>query len=141
MVRRSRSNDKNIALLVALFFAVFPLFVFWSRMVRPYAFAGLLVVLAWRYPKMMLGAILCTPVAIVGVNLTKIRNNWRIYLFMVAICVLIYFMRDDWNRGHWSVDNMLVSTRWMYIPILTGLLYVGEICGRTYSIFERRLHQ
>ena len=129
-------KNKDIALLIALLYAVMPILVFWSRLARPYAYAGLFVVLAWRYPKVMPLAILCTPIAIVGVNLTKIRENWKVYMFMVAVCVLIYFMRDDWNRGHFTMSNVLSSTRWMYIPCLTGLLYIGEIL---YAITRKRV--
>src|SRR5271169_278831 len=57
----------------ALFVAVFPLFVFWSRMARPYAVAGLFLVLSWRYWWMMIPAIMTTPIALVGVNIFKLN--------------------------------------------------------------------
>ena len=55
----------------ALFVAVFPLFVFWSRMARPYGVAGLFLVLSWRWWWMMIPAIMTTPIALVGVKLNK----------------------------------------------------------------------
>jgi 4-amino-4-deoxy-L-arabinose transferase-like glycosyltransferase len=116
-------KNKDIALVVALFYAVFPLFVFWSRLSRPYSMAGLFLVIAWRYPFAMIPAMFCTPIALIGLNLTHIRKKY-IYLIIIAIC--IYFLREDANRGHFTIQNILYSTRWHYLPSLVGLLYTAE---------------
>jgi hypothetical protein len=119
-------KDKKIALVLALFYSVFPLFVFWSRLARPYAFAGLLVVLAWKYPKVMLLAVFCTPIAFIGVNLTKINEHWKLYLSFLIVMIIIYFLRADYARGHWNIQTVLYSTRWWYLPSLVGMLYCAE---------------
>jgi hypothetical protein len=121
------TKNKDIALLIALFYAVCPLFVFWDRMARPYSMAGLLMVIAWRYPVAMIGAIFCTPIAMIGLNLTKIKTHWMGYLSLIIIVVNIYFLREDANRGHFQIQNILNSSRWFYLPCLTVLLYLGHI--------------
>ena len=103
----------------ALFVAVFPLFVFWSRMARPYAVAGLFLVLSWRYWWMMIPAIMTTPIALVGVRL----NKWTVGL--IGIGVLLFFIRQDAFRG-WSIGQLVVFTRWWYLPALTLFLYITK---------------
>ena len=103
----------------ALFVAVFPLFVFWSRMARPYAVAGLFIVLSWRYWWMMIPALVTTPIALVGVRL----NKWTIGL--IGIGALFFFIRPDAFRG-WSITQLVVFTRWWYLPALTLILYITK---------------
>jgi hypothetical protein len=101
----------------ALFAAVFPLFVFWSRMARPYAVAGLFLVLSWRYWWMMIPALLTTPIALVGVRI----NKWT--LGFIGIGIVLFFIRPDAFRG-WTIYLIKTSTRWWYLPALTLTLYV-----------------
>ncbi len=104
----------------AIFVAVFPLFVFWSRMARPYAVAGLFLVLSWRYWWMMIPALMTTPIALVGVRL----NKWT--LGLIGIGVLLFFIRTDASRGWWSVSVLEASSRWWYLPALTLILYITK---------------
>ena len=103
----------------AMFVAVFPLFVFWSRMARPYAVAGLFLVLSWRYWWMMIPAVMTTPIALVGVRL----NKWTIGL--IGIGVLFFFIRPDAFRG-WSISQVEIFPRWWYLPALTCILYITK---------------
>jgi len=103
----------------ALFVAVFPLFVFWSRMARPYAVAGLFLVLSWRYWWMMIPAVMTTPIALVGIRL----NKWT--LGLIALGVVFFFIRPDAFRG-WTISQVLISPRWWYLPALTYILYITK---------------
>ena len=64
---------KERKLSAALIVAIFPLFVFWSRMARPYALAGFFVVLGWRFWWAYIPALLTTPISLVGIRLV----NWK----------------------------------------------------------------
>jgi hypothetical protein len=103
----------------ALFIAVFPLFVFWSRMARPYAVAGLFLVLSWRWWWLMIPALLTTPIALVGLRL----NRWT--LGLVGVGLLFFFIRPDAFRG-WSLSQLGIFTRWWYLPALTLILYTTK---------------
>jgi hypothetical protein len=114
-------REKKLAL--SLLIAVFPLFVFWSRMCRPYAIAGIFVVLGWRYWWFYIPAIITTPIAVIGVKITKKR------LWLVGIAVVLalgfYFLRPDAGRN-WTFGQILNSPRWFYVPILTSMLYFWD---------------
>ncbi len=116
----------------AVFVAVFPLFVFWSRMARPYAVAGLFLVLSWRYWWMMIPAIMTTPIALAGVRF----NKWAIGL--IGIGVLSFFIRPDAFRG-WSVGQLATFTRWWYLPALASILYITK-WENTYSSLRSSYH-
>ncbi|HTR81744.1 MAG TPA: hypothetical protein VMM58_08940 [Bacteroidota bacterium] len=103
----------------ALFVAVFPLFVFWSRMARPYAVAGFFLVLSWRYWWMMIPALLTTPIALVGVKL----NKWA--LGLLALGFVLFLIRPDAFRG-WSLLQLGVFSRFWYLPALTVILYITK---------------
>jgi hypothetical protein len=103
----------------AVFVAVFPLFVFWSRMARPYAVAGLFLVLSWRWWWMMIPALITTPIALVGLK----PNKWAVGLLVVG--VIMFFLRPDAFRG-WSISQLETFTRWWYLPLLTLILYMTK---------------
>ena len=103
----------------ALFVAVFPLFVFWSRMARPYAVAGLFLVLSWRYWWMMIPAVMTTPIALIGVKL----NKWA--FVSIGVGAILFFIRPDAYRG-WPLSLLEVSSRFWYLPALTLTLYVTK---------------
>lgn len=127
-------KNKKIALLIGLFYAVCPLFVWWARLARPYAFAGLFMVIAWRYPLAMIPSILCTPISMLGLNLTKIRKYGKWFIGILIFTILVYFMREDYDRGHWEIQNILDSTRWAYLPSLAVLLYIGDWYSFLYEL-------
>jgi hypothetical protein len=103
--------------------AVFPLFVFWSRLARPYALAGLFVVLAWRWWWVMGVGLLCTPVALLGL---KVRKHWSVVLF-IAAAALFYFIRSDVQNGKdFDLTFFLDNPRLWYVPLLAGLLYLAD---------------
>lgn len=113
-------KNKDTAIYASMFVAVFPLFVFWSRMARPYSFAGLFVVLGWRYAWCYVVAIATTPIALIGV---RVLNQKRTVLISALIGgVLLYFLREDSGRD-WTIQQALTSSRWFYLPTLAGILY------------------
>jgi hypothetical protein len=114
----------------ALFVAVFPLFVFWSRMARPYGVAGLFLVLSWRWWWMMIPAIMTTPIALVGVKL----NKWTVGI--LGLGVLFFFIRPDAFR-RWSIFQLLIFARWWYLPALTLILYITNTKWEEFSLFSR----
>ena len=88
-------------------------------MARPYAVAGLFLVLSWRYWWIMIPAVMTTPIALVGVRL----NKWT--LGFVALGILFFFIRPDASRG-WSMYLLEVSSRFWYLPALTLILYITK---------------
>lgn len=113
---------KKYKLYAALLVAVFPLFVFWSRMARPYAVAGFFLVLSWRWWWIMFLAVLTTPIALVGI----IKQKWYIITGFVVIALIFYFIREDSGRN-WTIEQVFNSPRWFYLPCLTGVLLVFDI--------------
>lgn len=103
----------------AVFVAVFPLFVFWSRMARPYAVAGLFLVLSWRYWWMLIPGLMTTPIALVGARV----NKWT--LGLIGLGALFFLIRPDAFRG-WSILQFLIFPRWWYLPALTLILYITK---------------
>jgi hypothetical protein len=122
-------EDKKSALALAFVFATLPLFVWWGHLARPYAIAGLFMVLSWRSPYWMLLAVFTTPISLLGLNPYNLKKEWKLYLILILLTLVLYFIRSDYGRGHWTVQNILVSTRWWYLPILAGLLHCGRLCG------------
>lgn len=99
--------------------SVFPLFVFWSQMARPYAFVGLLVVLSWRWWWLIIPAVFTTPIALAGFDFSK----WRRLLWLVPLGAVMYLVRPDAGR-EWSLT--LDHTRWFYVPSLALVLWVSR---------------
>lgn len=113
---------KTHKIQAALLVSIFPLFVFWSRMARPYAAAGFFLVLSWRWWYMMIPAILVTPIALVGI----IRHKWYVVLGFIILAVGFFLIRPDADRSFWNVEQLFYSSRWYYLPILTGILLVFD---------------
>lgn len=121
------------ALPLCLFIATFALLVFWSRMARPYAFAGFFVVLGWRYWPSHVVAILTTPTAIIAtVDWGSIRERRNLIRYSVLLVVSIgaFLMRPDVGRGGFSwevfVDAPRQWPRLWYLPCLAGLFHLGR---------------
>lgn len=114
------------------FVAVFPLFVFWSQMARPYAVAGLFIVLGWRWWWFYIPALMTTPVAIAGVRVTKSRLKLVIALF--ALALVFFLIRPDVSRG-WTLEMLVYHSRLWYVPTLAGVLYLSDFVER------KRKHQ
>ena len=137
---------KERKLSAALIVAIFPLFVFWSRMARPYALAGFFVVLGWRYWWFYILALLTTPISIFGIRLV----NWKlskktkiiISLVMLILVAIIYLIRPDAGR-HWTIYQIFQSSRWYYVPCLAALLYIFDwllpMADRRFAKQPRRM--
>ncbi|HUN64736.1 MAG TPA: hypothetical protein VMW43_01440 [Bacteroidota bacterium] len=112
----------------AAFIAVFPVFVFWSRVARPYAFAGLFIVLGWRWWWFYIVAVLTTPAALIGVNLLRLREpRYRLYYAgLLALAIGVYLFRPDVKQAGDFFDPYFLITqkRFWYVPILALLLYI-----------------
>lgn len=104
---------KKNKLEAAIFVAIFPLFIFWSRLARPYAFAGLFMVLGWRWWYCNIIGILTNPLAILG---TRIRKAIPLIILLI-ITLFIFFIRED-------VGEMSYGVRMLYLPLLAGVLYL-----------------
>lgn len=116
-------TKKNSA---ALLVAIFPLFIFWSRMARPYAIAGLFIVLGWRWFWFYIPALLSTPVALTGIKF--IKQKWFVTLSVIAIAVILFYLRPDTERftNTSGLEMWLYSSRFWYIPALAIILYFYE---------------
>jgi hypothetical protein len=119
--------------LAALLVAVFPIFIFWSRMARPYAVAGFFVVLGWRWFWFYIPALLTTSVSLAGI---KIRNKWYVLLGIAGVALITFFIRPDSQRftGSSDIFTMLgYSSRWLYIPCLAVIMYVFNESSVLYN--------
>jgi hypothetical protein len=121
-------KDKSLSIWLSALVATFPLFVFWSRMARPYAMAGLFIVLARRNVWFYYLAILTTPVGLLGLNLVKWKERKWHYLALMALTIGVYLIRPDTQRtsGFLSLEFLLNAKRIWYVPLLTVLLYCGD---------------
>lgn len=117
---------KTSAIPAMIFVAVFPLFVFWSRTARPYAMAGLFIVLAWRWKWCLLPAIMCTPIAIIGAHITSLKDKW-FYLLMLALAIVIFLIRTDTGERNFFDPNFFLNVRriW-YVPALVATLWIAD---------------
>jgi hypothetical protein len=124
---------QSYALPLSLFIATFPLFVFWSRMARPYAFAGFFVVLGWKYWPSHLLAILTTPTAIIAtIDWGSIRHRKSLvrYAILVAASAGVLFLRPDVGKGGFDwrivIDAPRQWPRLWYIPCISDLFHLGK---------------
>lgn len=122
--------------------AVFPIFVFWSRVARPYAFAGLFIVLGWRWWGFYAVAILTTPIALLGVNLVNLREKrFRfIYLFLTVLACIVYYVRPDVKQAgdFFDIHFVLNEKRIWYVPLLACLLYCCTYLSDKYFTADPR---
>src|ERR1039457_868696 len=133
-------------LSASLLVAVFPLFIFWSRMARPYAVAGFFVVLGWRYWYFYILALLTTPISVIGIRLVNWKFSKRtkmiIAIAAVVIVAVIYLIRPDAGR-HWTFQQVFKSSRWWYVPFITVMLYIFDyllpIADRRFTKQPRRM--
>lgn len=100
-------KDKNTALYGSIIVAFCPLFAFWSRMARPYSFAGLFLVLGWRYAWFYVVAIAATPIALVGVKV--FNQKWTVLVSAVIGSAILYFIREDSER-FLTFRQLLIAT-------------------------------
>ena len=132
-------KEKRYALYASGFVAVFPLFVFWSRMARPYAFAGLFVVLGWRYYWFYVISLLTTPTSVVGIRLIR-QNKYALMALTFGAVIFAYtlFSSETYLAKRWTVSNTLQSSRWFYVPFITVTLY---LCDYLLPYLRRYLAQ
>ena len=120
------------------FIAVFPIFVFWSRVARPYAFAGLFIVLGWRWWWFYIIAILTTPISLIGLNLFRLKEKRCrfFYSFLVLLAFSVYYFRPDVKAvGDFVNFNFLFNEKRMwYVPLLTLLLYCCSAVSDKYLV-------
>jgi hypothetical protein len=120
------------------FIAVFPIFVFWSRVARPYAFAGLFIVLGWRWWAFYIIAILTTPISLIGLNLFKLKEKrYRIiYGILALLSFSVYYFRPDVKTvGDFANFSFLFNEkRIWYVPLLTLLLYCCSAFSDKYFV-------
>jgi hypothetical protein len=119
---------KRFAVLAAWFVALCPLFVFWSRMARPYAMAGCFLVLGWRWWPCSVVAILTSPMAVLGIN----PDLWRrpsqrfAFVFLVVLGLVFFYVRPDRDRGFFQWRFLTHASRIWLIPSLVALLHLGS---------------
>ncbi|MBK7256261.1 MAG: hypothetical protein IPI01_00240 [Ignavibacteriae bacterium] len=110
--------------------AVCPLFVFYSRMCRPYAMAALFIVIAWRCRWWYWAVLLTTPIALAGIDITKMRRDWLMYAGLGVCAVTILLVRPDLGRkDFFTLDMFLGNPRLWYVPLIALLMYVVHYAG------------
>ena len=122
-------KDEKIWIPLMIIMTISPILWYWSQFARPYVIGAFFVVLAWRYPPFILLGVLCNPIAICGVNLTK-KKWWLFYLVVIIGAVLFYKYQPlvGWSyRQHFSTDFLLTARRLYVIPYTVLLLYISSI--------------
>ena len=113
------------SLLASIFVAVFPLFVFYSRMARPYVMAGLCVVLGWRWVYWNIPVVFITPTALSGIDLIKLWKNKIFYIILAALALgLLLVRRDISDPKFFTWDMFKGGPRFWYVPALAIILYL-----------------
>jgi hypothetical protein len=94
-------------------------------MARPYAMAGLCVVLGWRWMYWNFPIVFITPTALSGIDLTKIWKN-KIFYFVLLILaiVLLHIRRDIGDPKFFTWDMFKTGPRFWYVPALATILYL-----------------
>jgi len=110
---------KKNQLLASAFIAFFPIFIFWSQLSRPYAVAGLLIILSWRWWWLMIPAIMGSSISIVGL---KIFNKKWIMFALLILTAISFYIRPDYDRNI-PFSFILKSTRWYYLILISFTLY------------------
>ena len=110
---------KKNQLLAVFFMAFFPIFIFWSQVARPYAVAGLLIILSWRWWWLMIPAIMTTSISIVGLKFKQ--KKWIIFALLIFTAISFY-IRPDYDRNI-PFSFILKSTRWYYLIAISFILY------------------
>jgi hypothetical protein len=108
--------------LAALIVTIFPLFVFWSKLARPYSIAGLFIVLGWRWWQFYIPALFATPISLVGVKLIKQKKH--VLIGSIIFAAIFYFLRQDVGERQVNFTTYIwQSSRFLYLPSLVILLY------------------
>lgn len=116
---------KKYKLAGAALIAFCPLFIFWSQLARPYALAGLFMILAWKYRFALIPAILTTPISLIGMRLEKSQKLW--ILFIVLFTAGLYLIRPDYDRQSFTNLTIIIhSSRWYYLPAIMLILYLCD---------------
>jgi uncharacterized membrane protein len=119
-------GDRSAGIYPSIVVAVMPLFVFWSRLARPYAVAGLFMVLGWRYWQFYILAVVTTPISLIGVRITD--KKWGRLIGFAVLAIFMYVIRPDSDK-FFSLSSLwtaFTTSRWMYLPALAALLYGTE---------------
>jgi hypothetical protein len=118
------------------FIAFDPIFIFWSQLARPYALAGLFVILGWRYWWVYFLALLTTPISLIGI---RVLNQKKWFLILLAVLAVgFYFIRPDVGRQAFTdIDFIIISTRWFYLILISLCLYA---CDYFLPYLERFKH-
>lgn len=104
--------------------AIHPYFIHWGSLARPYALAGLFVVLGAKNKWFYLPAVLVTPFAVTGLYLTKDRTIFYICLLLGAV---VWYMNMPLSGSdHFNWEFLTNAKRLWYIPVV-GLC--ANLCG------------
>jgi len=123
-------QNKKVALITAIFVAFCPLFTYWSGFARPYAFAGLFVVLGFRWPWLNFFSVAATPYSIVGFNWFKLKKWWPVYLILVFVAYILFIIRPDTDRNFLNLEFLIHAKRLWYLPVLSLVMHCADLLSR-----------
>jgi hypothetical protein len=128
--------------VVAVVVALHPFFVHWGTLARPYALAGLFIVLAFRSKWFYIPAILATPFAIIGLNWYKAWEQKWFYLFLIISAVIWYNMMPLSESNHFRLEFLYEAKRLWHIPVislLAHLVYIEQCKLSWIQLLYKRL--
>jgi hypothetical protein len=114
------------SIFLSCVFAFFPLFVFWSRMARPYVFGSLFIILGYRWWPIYFLGVLTTPLSIIGLNLIEIKKKWPYYLIIVLFAYFLLQIRPDIDRG-FNLEFLHNAKRIWVLPATVFFLYLDDL--------------
>lgn len=129
-------KDRKASLVLAFIVAACPLFVFWSKMARPYMIGAFFVALGWRWPIFYIPALLTTPIALTGINYIKTfgtiwhggKNLFYALGSVLTVSVLAvgsFLLRPDTGKD-WNLGFVLHAKRIWIIPFTALCFYLLE---------------
>jgi len=114
------------SIFLACVFAFFPLFVFWSRMARPYVFGSLFIILGYKWWPFYFLSVLTTPLSIIGLNLIEFKKRWPFYLIIILFAYFLLQIRPDIDRG-FNLEFLYNAKRIWVLPATIFFLYLDDL--------------
>jgi hypothetical protein len=121
------------SIFLACVFTIFPLFVFWSRMARPYVFGSLFIILGYRWWPFYFLSILTTPLSIIGLNLIELKKRWSFYLFIILFALFLFQVRIDTDRG-FNLEFLYNAKRIWVLPATIFFLYLDDLARYFFPV-------
>ena len=115
-------NNKYLKFSFCAIIAIFPLYVFWSTMARPYIMSLVFMSLGWFYPIFYLPMILTTPLSVVGLNWFKFKKRYILYIVILFLAFLFIKVRPDSGNSGFLTWEFLKNAKRIHLLCYHSIL-------------------